>query len=58
MDQIRGCLYLEAKGMSTKKCSDGVGGNKWYPTFGYTLGLGPLIILVDEKSMWNLNWQF
>jgi hypothetical protein len=39
---LRGCLHLEAKGWSPKKCTDVIAGNKWYPTFVYTLGLGPL----------------
>jgi hypothetical protein len=55
---IRGCLHLEAKGQSPKKCSDVIGGNKWYPAFGYTLGLGSLFFSVHEMSMWNSRWQF
>jgi hypothetical protein len=55
---LRDCLHLEAKGQSPKKCSDVIGGNKWYPAFGYTLGLGPLFFSMDEMSMWNPRWQF
>ena len=36
LTQLRGCLHLEAKGQSPKKCSNVIGGNKWYPAFGYT----------------------
>jgi hypothetical protein len=31
---------------------------QWYPTFGYTLGLGPLFFSMDEMSMWSSRWQF
>jgi hypothetical protein len=55
---LRGYLHLKAKGRSSKKCSDVIGGNKWYPVFGYTLGLGPLFFSVDEMSMWIPRWQF
>jgi hypothetical protein len=58
VDALRGYLHLEAKGRSPKKCSDVIGGNKWYPAFGYTLGLGPLFFSVDEISMWNPRRQF
>jgi hypothetical protein len=34
--QLRGCLHLETKGRSPKKWSVMIGGNKWYPIFGYT----------------------
>jgi hypothetical protein len=33
---LRGYLHLKAKGRSPKKCSDVIGGNKWYLAFGYT----------------------
>jgi hypothetical protein len=36
VQELRGCLHLEAKGWSPKKCCNVIGGNKWYPTFGYT----------------------
>ena len=32
----RGCLHLEVKDRSPKKWSVMIGGNKWYPVFGYT----------------------
>ena len=32
---LRGYLHLEAKGLSPKKYINVIGGNRWYPAFGY-----------------------
>jgi hypothetical protein len=50
-EQLKGCLHLEAKGRSPKKCSDVIGGNKWYLAFGYILGLGPLFFFQWMKCL-------
>jgi hypothetical protein len=49
------CLHLEGKRPEFKEV---IGGDKWYPAFGYISGLGSLFFWVDEKSMWNTRWQF
>jgi hypothetical protein len=33
---VKRLLHLEEKGQSPKKCSDVIGGNKWYLVFEYT----------------------
>jgi hypothetical protein len=50
MNATKGLFTSRDKGRSPKKCRDVIGGNKWYPAFGYTLGLGPLFFFCG----WNV----